>query len=52
MARSIGSRFYLTLRHGGCFDWSGVFSTGSTFFANNFGSNKGIQSKLSDFPEM
>ena len=27
----------------------GCFPPGSRFFANNFGSNKGTQSKLSDF---
>ena len=31
------------IRTGGC------FPPGSRFFANNFGSNKGIRSKLSDF---
>ena len=31
------------IRTGGC------FPPGSRFFANNFGSNKGTQSKLTDF---
>ena len=33
-------------RTGGC------FPPGSRFFANNVGSNKGTQSKLSDFPKI
>ena len=41
-------QFVYPIRTGG----GGVFSTPSRFSANNFGSNKGTQLKLSDFPEI
>ena len=40
------------IRTGGGGGGRGCFPPGSMFFANNFGSNKGTQSKLSDVPKI